>query len=128
VKLKHLLAMEVVIVGWRDGTGNRANTLGALLMGVPDDSSTTGGAWRYAGRVGTGFSDRALGDLAKRLAPLERTTPTVDVEAAEARGVHWVKPALVGEVTYGEMTPDGRLRHPVWKGLRPDKDPRDLQD
>ena len=123
VKLKHLLALEVVIVGWREGAGNRASTLGSLVMGVPDGD----GGWRYAGRVGTGFSDRALSDLAERLAPLERKTATVDVERPEARGVHWVKPAIVGEVTYSEKTPDGRLRHPVWKGLRPDKDPEDLQ-
>jgi bifunctional non-homologous end joining protein LigD len=127
VKLKHLLATEVVIVGWKEGTGNRAKTLGSLLMGVPDDSVTAGG-WRYSGRVGSGFSDRALTDLAARLAPLESGRPTVDVEPAEARGVHWVKPAIVGEVTYGEQTPDGRLRHPVWKGLRPDKSPGDLRD
>jgi bifunctional non-homologous end joining protein LigD len=123
VKLKHLRAMEVVIVGWREGAGNRANTLGSLVMGVPDGEA----GWRYAGRVGTGFSDRALTDLAKRLTPLERKTPTVDVERPEARGVHWVKPAIVGEVTYSEQTPDGRLRHPVWKGLRPDKEPEDLR-
>jgi len=124
VKLKHLRALEVVIVGWREGTGNRANTLGSLAMGVPDGKT----GWRYAGRVGTGFSDRALTDLAKRLTPLERKTPTVDVERPEARGVHWVKPTIVGEVTYSEQTPDGRLRHPVWKGLRPDKTPEDLRD
>jgi bifunctional non-homologous end joining protein LigD len=122
VKLKHLQAMEVVLVGWREGSGNRASTLGALLMGLPDGA----GGWRYAGRVGSGFSDRALADLARRLAPLERKTPTVAVEPAEAKDVHWTRPALVGEVTYAEQTPEGRLRHPVWKGLRPDKSPADL--
>lgn len=122
VKLKHLLAMEVAVVGWREGSGNRAATLGALLMGLPDGR----GGWRYAGRVGTGFSDRALADLSNRLASLERSIPTVDVELPEARDVHWVKPMIVGEVTYSEQTPDGRLRHPVWKGLRNDKSPADL--
>jgi bifunctional non-homologous end joining protein LigD len=123
VKLKHMLALEVVIVGWREGAGNRDNTLGSLVMGVPDGNT----GWRYAGRVGTGFSERALADLSKRLTPLERSTPTVEVEPPEARGVHWVKPAIVGEVRYSEQTPDGRLRHPVWKGLRPDKNPEDLR-
>jgi bifunctional non-homologous end joining protein LigD len=123
VKLKHLQATEVVIVGWRDGTGHRASTLGSLLMAVPD-----GDGWRYAGRVGSGFSDRSLTDLAKKLGPLARKTPTVEVEPAEAKDVHWVKPTLVGEVTYAEQTPDGRLRHPVWKGTRPDKSPADLRD
>ncbi len=49
------------------------------------------------------------------------------VAAADAKDAQWVRPALVGEVTYSEETPDGRLRHPVWKGLRPDKSPEDLR-
>jgi bifunctional non-homologous end joining protein LigD len=122
VKLKHLNAQEAVIVGWRPGSGNRASTLGSLLLAVPD-----GDDWRYAGRVGSGFSDKALKDLQRRLAPLARKTPPVDVPRADAKDAEWVRPALVGEVTYSEETPDGRLRHPVWKGLRPDKSPDDLR-
>lgn len=121
VKLKHVQATEVVIVGWRTGQGNRSSTLGSLLMAIRD-----GDGWTYVGRVGTGLSDRALTDLTRRLAPLERKTPPIDVERADARDVHWVRPTLVGEVTFAEQTPDGRLRHPVWKGLRPDKSPADL--
>ncbi len=70
---------------------------------------------------------KALKDLQKRLAPLARKTPPVDVAPADAKDAHWVRPALVGEVTFSEETPDGRLRHPVWKGLRPDKSLDDLR-
>jgi bifunctional non-homologous end joining protein LigD len=122
VKLKHLNAREAVIVGWRPGSGNRSGTIGSLLLAVPD-----GDGWRYVGRVGSGFSDKALKDVQQRLAPLARKTPPVDVVRADAKDAHWVRPALVGEVTYSEETPDGRLRHPVWKGLRPDKSPDDLR-
>jgi bifunctional non-homologous end joining protein LigD len=121
VKLKHLNAMEVAIIGWRSGTGARAS-LGSLLMAVP-----AGDDWRYVGRVGSGFSDKTLADLTKRLAPLARKTPPADVARADARDAQWVRPSLVGEVTYSELTPEGRLRHPVWKGLRPDKTVDDLR-
>ena len=122
VKLKHVNAQEVVIVGWRPGGGNRSGTVGSLLLAVPAGN----GDWRYAGRVGSGFSDKALADLKRRLASLARKTPPVEVERADAKDAQWVRPALVGEVTFTEETPDGRLRHPVWKGLRPDKSPEDL--
>jgi len=127
VKLKHVNAQEAVIVGWRPGSGNRDGTIGSLLLAVPDGSANGGGGWRYAGRVGSGFSDKALKDLQRRLAPLARKTPPVDVVRADAKDAHWVRPALVGEVTFTEETPDGRFRHPVWKGLRPDKSPEDLR-
>jgi bifunctional non-homologous end joining protein LigD len=122
VKLKHLNAQEAVIIGWRPGSGNRSGTIGSLLLATPN-----GDGWRYVGRVGSGFSDKALKELQQRLAPLARKTPPVDVARADAKDAHWVRPALVGEVTFSEETPDGRLRHPVWKGLRPDKSPEDLR-
>jgi bifunctional non-homologous end joining protein LigD len=113
----------VVIVGWRPGAGNRSGTIGSLLIAFPD-----GDGWRYVGRVGSGFSDKTLKELQQRLAPLARKTPPVDGVPADAKDAHWVRPVLVGEVTYSEETPDGRLRHPVWKGLRPDKSPDDLRN
>ena len=61
------------------------------------------------------------------LAPLARkTSPLLDVPREDARDAHWVTPSLVGEVTYGELTEPGRLRHPVWRGLRPDKSPDEV--
>jgi bifunctional non-homologous end joining protein LigD len=123
IKLKHVRAAEAVIVGWRPGEGARASTIGSLLLAAPNGDGLT-----YVGRVGTGFSDRALEELSTKLSRIERKTPAVsDVPRDVARQAHWVRPELVGEVTYGEITPDGRLRHPVWKGLRPDKSPSDLR-
>lgn len=118
IKIKHELSQEVVIGGWRPGQGNRAGTLGSLLMGVHDD-----GGLRYVGRVGTGFSRGELVDLTEQLRKLERkTSPLSDVPRADASDAHWVTPRLVGEVNYAERTSAGKLRQPRWRGLRPDKD------
>ncbi|SFG59235.1 bifunctional non-homologous end joining protein LigD [Actinopolymorpha cephalotaxi] len=123
VKVKNLRTQEVVIAGWRVGEGSRAGTFGALLCGVYDE-----GRLVYAGRVGTGFDQHKLADLTARLAPLEQRTQPFDqrLPTAESRGAHWVRPVLVGEVAFAEWTRDGRLRHPVWRGLRPDKEPGDV--
>lgn len=123
IKIKHVSEQEVVIVGWRTGNGRRAGGIGALLMALPQD-----GGLRFVGRVGTGFSDSALDEMLAILRPLEqRTSPvTTPMPRAEIIGVHWVAPELVGEVTYSEWTPEGSLRHPVWRGLRPDKIVGDL--
>lgn len=117
VKVKHQRMQEVVIIGWEPGEGRRAGAVGALLLGVNVD-----GALRYAGQVGTGFTDRALAELGRLLEPLETQTPPVrDVPRQYARTAYWVRPELVGEVVFGEWTNDFRLRHPSWRGLRSDK-------
>lgn len=122
LKVKHLRMQEVVLIGWEPGEGRRAGEIGALLLGVNVD-----GELRYAGQVGTGFTERALRDLKARLTPLAvKATPVNDVPAEHARVAQWVRPELVGEVVYGEWTRDNRLRHPSWRGLRPDKRPRDV--
>jgi bifunctional non-homologous end joining protein LigD len=122
-KVKNLRTQEGVIIGWKGGAGRRAGTIGSLLLGMYDDS----GRLVYIGHVGTGFTDTSLADLMERLAPLEQDEPPVrDVPREHAAGVHWVAPRLVGEVAYTEWTTDGRLRHPAWRGLRPDKRPRDV--
>ncbi|MBB5856042.1 non-homologous end-joining DNA ligase [Amycolatopsis umgeniensis] len=118
-------SQEVVIGGWRPGEGRRSGTLGALLLGAHDES----GDLRYVGDVGTGFSDKVLEDLHARLTPLERKTPPFasEVPRERARRVHWVAPELVGEVVHRNWTPDGRLRHTTWRGLRSDKAPEDVK-
>lgn len=124
VKVKRSRTQEVVLVGWTQGRGRRQGRLGALLLAVPVD-----GGLRYAGKVGTGFNEKVLDDLAGRLAPLERAGPPVPgpLPRAQVAGATWVEPVLVGEVTFGEWTRHGRLRHPSWRGLRPDKDPGDVE-
>ena len=119
IKIKNARHQEVVVIGWRHGKGSRSSTVGSLLVAVPD----TDGELRYAGRVGTGFSDRDLERAADMLGSRVRKTPPADdVPAADRRDATWVRADLVGEVQYGELTEDGRLRHPVWRGWRPDKD------
>jgi bifunctional non-homologous end joining protein LigD len=115
---------EVVIAGWKPGAGRRAGTVGSLVLGAHD----AGGNLRFVGGVGTGFTAAMLDDLGRRLRPLERATaPFAEpLPSAEARGTHWVSPTLVGEVVYRTLTPDGRLRHAAWRGLRPDKEPAEV--
>ncbi|MDQ1688000.1 MAG: bifunctional non-ous end joining protein LigD [Frankiaceae bacterium] len=124
VKVKLERMQEVLVVGWKPGEGRREGTIGSLLLGVHDDS----GGLVYAGHVGTGFSDRALDELKAQLAPLARPdSPTADeVPRMHARHANWVQPTVVGEVVFTEWTRDGRMRHPVWRGLRPDKQPEEV--
>jgi bifunctional non-homologous end joining protein LigD len=123
LKIKNLRTQEVIVAGWRPGQGRRADTIGALLLAIPDADGL-----RYAGKVGTGFTAAGLADLQRRLDPLASDQSPLgdDVPRADARGAHWVRPELVGEVRFTEWTRDGRLRHPAWRGLRPDKSAHDV--
>ncbi len=120
IKIKNFRTQEVVVVGWRPGSGRRAGSLGSLLLALPDPTG-----WRYIGRVGSGFSDRDLGDALARLEPLARQTPPVSgpLPRPETRDARWVTPRLVGEVRFTEWSRDGLLRQATWRGFRPDKDP-----
>jgi bifunctional non-homologous end joining protein LigD len=89
-----------------------------LILGVHDD-----GKLRYAGKVGTGFDTAELFRLMEIMAPLEQKAPTVVAPRAEVRGAHWLRPALVAEIAFTEMTNEGTLRHPSYLGLREDKKP-----
>ncbi|ORA17347.1 ATP-dependent DNA ligase [Mycobacterium arosiense] len=119
IKDKHWNTQEVVIGGWKAGEGGRSSGIGSLLMGIP-----SGGGLHFAGRVGTGFTERDLANLKKTLAPLHTDESPFHppLPRGEARGVTYVKPVLVGEVRYSEWTPDDRLRQSSWRGLRPDKE------
>jgi bifunctional non-homologous end joining protein LigD len=122
LKIKHQRTQEVVVVGWRPGKGNRASKIGSLLVAVPDGVNL-----KYLGRVGSGLTDRELAEVGGRLKKMARkTAPLPDVPAPDAADARWVRPALVGEVQYSERTGGGRLRHPVWRGWRPDKKPSDV--
>ena len=124
IKTPLINTLEVLIGGWTAGQGRRSNNIGALLLGARDAE----GRLRYLGRVGTGFTDAALADLAARLAPLARTGSPFDEQlpAAETRGARWVRPVLVGEVVYRTLTGEHRLRHAARRGLRPDRDPHEI--
>jgi bifunctional non-homologous end joining protein LigD len=120
LKIKCVQNQEFVIGGFTDPAGSRAG-LGALLVGVHDER----GRLVYAGKVGTGFSRQSLTELRNRLDPLvSKASPFVNPpRGAEARGVHWVKPELIGAVSFAEWTSDNMLRHPSFQGLREDKPP-----
>lgn len=123
VKTPLTRTQEVVIAGWATGEGRRSGTFGALLLGLHDETGL-----RFAGHVGTGFTDRMLDDLQARLRPLARRTSPFDspVPREYARNAHWVEPELVGEVEFRQWTSDGRLRAPSWRGLRPDRRPEEV--
>ncbi|GHD39490.1 ATP-dependent DNA ligase [Mycetocola manganoxydans] len=123
IKLKHQRMQEVVVVGWRAGGGSAAGGIGSLVLGIPDAAGI-----RYAGRVGTGFSDAERRSLVTRFRSMAREKPPVhDAPRDELLHVHWIEPELVGEVTFMEWTSAGSLRHSSWRGWRPDKSPEEVR-
>jgi bifunctional non-homologous end joining protein LigD len=123
LKVKVRRRQELVIGGWIPGTGGRSGRLGALLVGYHDEAGVPG-PLRFAGRVGSGFSDAEMDRLAALMAPLTTDTCPFDPppgRADVARGVTWLLPELVAELAFAEWTGDGRLRHPSYLGLRTDK-------
>jgi bifunctional non-homologous end joining protein LigD len=123
VKVKCAQRQEMVIGGFTDPQGSRSG-FGALLMGVYEP----GGKLRYSGRVGTGFNDKLLVSLRRKLdALVQESAPFVNPPRGfEAKGVRWVKPQLVAEVAFTEWTQDGTLRHPSFQGIREDKNAADV--
>ena len=122
LKLKVERTQEVVVGGWRPGKGERQGSVGSLLLGIPEGSKL-----RYVGRVGSGFSTKEVEELRQRLETIsQKSSPFHEVPRPDASDAHWVTPGLVGEVTYGEWTSSGKLRHPVWRGWRLDKEPEDV--
>jgi len=117
VKLKCEHRQEFVVGGYTDPQRSRTG-FGALLLGVHEK-----GKLRYAGRTGTGFDDKQLAQLHKRLTAIETAKSPFDnpPSGAEARGVHWVKPGLVAEVSFAQWTTERIVRHAVFHGLRTDK-------
>lgn len=115
LKFKCIIRQEFVVGGYTDPGGARSG-FGSLLLGYYED-----GSLRYAGKVGTGFSQRALENLYAKLSRAERPrSPFAD--QIDPGGVHWVEPELVAEIGFSEWTRGGRLRHPRFIGLRDDPD------
>ncbi|MGH2909685.1 MAG: DNA ligase D [Solirubrobacteraceae bacterium] len=122
VKVKNMRRQELVIGGWLPGEGRRERRIGALLMGVHEPSSNASpGPLRYAGRVGTGFTERTLDELAARLGPLVTDASPFDPAPKLPRNAVHVRPELVAEVEFREWTSEGVMRAPSFKGLRDDK-------
>jgi len=118
LKIKCANREEFVVIGFSDPAGGR-HGLGALLLGYYDPE----GELRYAGRVGTGFSDAQLTELRARLDRIPQTNRPVKSlpKGAVVKGVHWVKPELVAEIRYAGWTADDVLRHAAFLGMREDK-------
>jgi bifunctional non-homologous end joining protein LigD len=112
IKVKNVHREEFVIGGWMPGEGGRSQRIGALLVGQREPDGTL----RYAGRVGTGFTDETLGDLARRLRPLQRDDSPFD-KGRVPKGARFVEPRLRAEVEYRERTQAGILRAPSYKGM-----------
>ena len=120
LKIKNRLRQELVIGGWLDGEGRRRGLPGSLLLGYFQD-----GRFVYAGKVGTGFTQSALEKLAALMRPLERDTSPYDAGSPPS-GAHFIEPGLVAEFEFSEWTKGGELRAASFKGLREDKDAREV--
>lgn len=123
LKIKCTASQEFVIGGFTEREGRR-NSIGALLIGLHDES----GHLAFAGKVRTGFNTREAQALRKSLEALEQKDCPFDPRPAGGigRDAHWVRPELVAQVAFTEWTPDRRVRHPSFKGLRQDKAPREV--
>ncbi|MCK9510318.1 MAG: DNA ligase D [Pigmentiphaga sp.] len=116
IKLKCSHRQEFVIGGFTEPRGSRTG-IGSLLLGVHGGD----GALHYAGNVGTGFNDRTLTELRRKLEPLITGESPFANPRAIRRKAHWVRPALIAEVSFAEWTQENRIRHSVFRGLRDDK-------
>ncbi|HEU5481742.1 MAG TPA: DNA ligase D [Sphingomicrobium sp.] len=114
LKIKCIQRQEFVIVGWSES--DKRIGFRSLLLAAKEGRKLT-----FAGKVGTGFSGKLIGDLMERMKPLETDKAPIEVPRAERKGAHWIKPRLVAEIAFSEFTDDGILRHPSFIALRADK-------
>lgn len=119
LKFKCHKSQELIIIGYTAPKGHR-EAFGALLVGYYKNKKLI-----YAGKVGTGFTEKVLADLKKKMDKHHSSSSPVE-EHVKEKNVTWLKPALVGEFDFTEWTRDGKLRHPRFKGLRDDKAAADV--
>ncbi|SDZ16317.1 bifunctional non-homologous end joining protein LigD [Micromonospora pattaloongensis] len=122
IKVPLNTTVEVVIGGYKPGGGRRTGLIGSLLLGMYDPD----GGLRYVGHVGTGFTHAALVELRRQLRVRPDAPFAEAVPREHARDAVWVEPDRVGEVTFRTWTPERRLRHASWRGLRPDREPAEV--
>ena len=116
LKIKKLRSCDCIILGYTKGSGARASTFGALLLGLYSGKQLV-----YVGKVGTGFSQTMLETLSEKFQQLKTDTALLSVDITDE--VTWLKPELICVVTYQVVTKDRRLRMPRFTGLRSDKLP-----
>ncbi|HTN21165.1 MAG TPA: DNA ligase D [Pelobium sp.] len=123
LKFKFSNTQEAIICGFTKPGGSRKH-FGALVLGVLDENQKL----KYIGNCGTGYTDKVLKDLFGMMEPLITKKKPFSVKVAQESNVTWLKPELICEVTYTEWTKDEHLRHPVFKGLREDKDKESVKE
>ena len=122
LKLKVEQRQEFVVGGYTEPRNSRQH-LGAILLGYYDGEHNL----VYAGHTGGGFSRRTLTDMYRRLARIERKTSPFIKEPRTNEKAHWVRPQVVVEVKFNEWTTDGKLRQPIFVGVRDDKKPGEVR-
>ncbi|MHA4835077.1 DNA ligase D [Sphingopyxis sp. MSC1_008] len=120
VKVKCTRRQEFILVGWNPSS-TKARPFASLLLAQREGDTLV-----YKGNVGTGFDNDTMADLAKKFASRERKTAPLEVDAASARKVRWLKPDLVAEIAFAEFTASGSVRHASFLGLRSDKEAKDV--
>lgn len=121
LKIKTVYDLDCVVGGYTAGNNSRSGSLGALLLGVYDETGL-----RYVGSVGTGFDEATLAALRRGLDGIRRDLSPFS-GPVPVRGARWVEPCLVCKVEYRELTAAGKLRAPSFKGLRDDKGPQECR-
>lgn len=122
LKIKNVTVEDAVIAGYTEPRGGR-KYFGALVLGVYKN-----GRFVYVGHTGTGFNDRSLKAVYDQMQPLKTDESPFDVKVNVNAPVTWIKPKLVCDVKYSEMTEDGIRRHPVFIGMRVDMEPEDVKN
>lgn len=120
VKVKCTRRQEFILVGWNPSS-TKARPFASLLLAQREGDTLV-----YKGNVGTGFDAATMADLAKKFASRSRKTAPLDVDAATARKVRWLKPDLVAEIAFAEFTASGSVRHASFLGLRHDKEAKEV--